>query len=115
MHQSGVNIQNYIQSEPVEPVKLILQCWGCLKGELRYTGFKQETPQGMLFQHKCECGQEIAITGKTFPSIDFKPMVLSDLAMPNPPEEKSIDEKEQQVLAKIDGEALGSGTGREGG
>lgn len=66
-----IDLVDYVHAKPVQPMKMTLQCPGCLKGELVFTGMSSQTDPKQ-FQHRCECGHELAVVGKSYPHIAFE-------------------------------------------
>lgn len=75
MNTSPVDITDYIHAAPVTPMKMTLQCPKCLKGELVHTGMST-TSEPKQYQHRCECGHELSVVGKSFPHISFDKSAL---------------------------------------
>ena len=105
----AVDLADYIHAEPVVPMKMTMQCPGCLKGELIATGMSNPMSPP-IYQHRCKCGHELGIVGKSYPHIAFEKMAM----------EKNDDEpmvEQDGVLGRFGDEGGGgvrSGSGSGG-
>ncbi len=108
----GIDLQDYIHAVPVVPMKMTLQCPGCLKGELVATGMSTAS-NPKQYQHRCECGHELAIVGKSYPHIAFEKMALEK------PDDEPVVEQDGDTDRTGDegvgGRGSGSGAPVEGG